>query len=48
MDGGLYYTLANGITLAGNLYNIFNTKYFISATRPAKPRHFMVTVGYRF
>ncbi|MBQ4013433.1 MAG: TonB-dependent receptor [Bacteroidales bacterium] len=48
VDGGLYYTLANGITLAGNLYNIFNTKYFISATRPAKPRHFMVTVGYRF
>lgn len=47
VDGGLYYTLKNGVTLSGNLYNILNTKYFISATRPAKPRHFMVTVSYK-
>ena len=48
VDGGLFYTLKNGVTLGGNLYNIFNTKYFISATRPAKPRHFMITVGFKF
>ena len=48
VDGGLFYTFQNGVTLAGNLYNMFNTKYFISATRPAKPRHFMITVGFKF
>lgn len=48
VDGGLFYTMKNGVTLGSNLYNIFNTKYFISATRPAKPRHFMITVGFKF
>ena len=48
VDAGIFYTLKNGITLSGNLYNVLNKKYFISATRPAKPRHFMITVGYRW
>ena len=48
VDAALLYSFQNGITIAGNLYNVFNTKYFISATRPAKPRHFMITVGFKF
>ena len=48
VDAGVFYTFSKGITLAANFYNIFDTKYYISATRPAKPFHYMLTVGFKF
>ena len=50
VDAGIYYTIKSQVTLALNINNLFNTKYYTmySATRLAKPCNFMATVSYNF
>lgn len=48
VDAGIYYTIKERVTLAVNLYNLFNEKYFESTTRLAKPFNFMSTIAYHF
>lgn len=48
VDAGAYYTIKKSITLAVNVYNLFNKDYFVNMTTPAKPCNFMATVSYNF
>lgn len=48
VDGGVYYTIKDRVTLSLVVNNIFNERYFISSTRMAKPCNFMATVSYDF
>ncbi|WP_300804667.1 TonB-dependent receptor [uncultured Duncaniella sp.] len=48
VDGGLYYTIKDHITLSLIINNLFDKHYFASATRLAKPRNFMTTISYSF
>lgn len=46
VDGGVFYTLQRQITLGITVRNIFNHRYFTSATRMAPPANFLATVAY--
>lgn len=48
VDAGVYYTIRRSITLAVNVYNLFDKDYFVKMTVPGKPCHFMATVSYHF
>lgn len=48
VDGGVYYTIKNQVTLSLLVNNLFNKHYFESATKLAKPRNFMASVAYHF
>ena len=48
VDGGVYYTINNRVTLSVVVNNIFNNHYFASATKLAKPRNFISTISYHF
>lgn len=48
VDGGLYYTIKEQVTLSLIVNNLFNKHYFESATKLAKPRNFIATVTYHF
>ena len=48
MDGGLFYTIKQKVTLALNVDNLLDKEYFKSITVPGKPRNFTGTISYRF
>lgn len=48
VDGGLYYTVKEHVTLSILVNNIFNNHYFESTTKLAKPRNYMATISYNF
>lgn len=48
VDGGLFYTIKQKVTLALNVDNLLDKEYFKSMTVPGKPRNFTGTVSYRF
>ena len=48
VDGGLFYTIRQKVTLALNVDNLFDKTYFKSMTVMGKPRNFTGTVAYRF
>ena len=48
VDGGLYYTIKQKVTLALNVDNLFDKEYFKSTTVYGKPRNFTGTISYRF
>lgn len=48
VDGGLYYTVKEHVTLSLLVNNIFNNHFFTSSTRLGKPRNFMAGVSYKF
>lgn len=48
VDGGLFYTIKQRVTLALNIDNLFDKEYFKSTTVLGKPRNFTGTVSYRF
>ena len=48
VDGGLFYTIKQKVTLALNVDNLFDKEYFKSTTVYGKPRNFTGTISYRF
>lgn len=49
MDGGVFYTIKNHITLACNVNNIFDKEYFESSSPvQGTPRNYQLSVSYKF
>lgn len=48
LDGGIFYTIREKVTLALNIDNLLDKEYFKSTTVYGKPRNYTATISYHF